>query len=88
MWENATNSCRMMEAIVQIGSAGMSAPLGSVPLGKKSRADGLLHNSAVVTRRTVQALPRSGLTSLGRSIEDMPRANVFSLSWWAANSAN
>ena len=47
MWENATNSCRMMEAIVQIGSAGMSAPLGSVPLGKKSRADGLLHNSAV-----------------------------------------
>jgi hypothetical protein len=39
MCENATHSRRMMEAIVQSGSAGISGPLGSVP---KARPGGQL----------------------------------------------
>jgi hypothetical protein len=77
MCENATHSRRMMEAIVQSGSAGISGPLGSVPPGKKGRADSLLNTSAIVARRSFQALPPSGLSSVGRWIENISRANCY-----------
>jgi hypothetical protein len=79
MCENATHSRRMMEAAVQSGSAGTSGPLGSVPPGKKGRADSLLNTSAIVARRSFQALPLSGLSSAGRWFENMSRATVISL---------
>ena len=79
MCENATHSRRMMEAAVQSGSAGISGPLGSVPPGKKGRADSLLNTSAIVARRSFQALPPSGLSSVVRWIENMSRATVISL---------
>ena len=77
--ENATHSRRMMEAAVQSGSAGTSGPLGSVPPGKKGRADSLLNTSAIVARTSFQALPLSGLSSAGRWFENMSRATVISL---------
>jgi hypothetical protein len=79
MCKNATHSRRMMEAAVQSGSAGISGPLGSVPPGKKGRADSLLNPSAIVARRSFQALPPSGLSSVGKWIENMSRAAVISL---------
>jgi hypothetical protein len=79
MCENAAHSLRMMEAGVQSGSAGTSGPLGSVPPGKKGRADSLFNTSAIVARRSFQTLPLSGLSSVGRLFENMSRATVISL---------
>ena len=77
MCKNATHSRRMMEAIVRSGSAGISGALGSVPPEKKGRADSLLNTSAIVARRSFQALPPSGLSSVGRWIEKISRANCY-----------
>jgi len=69
----------MMEAIVRSGSAGISGALGSVPPEKKGQADSLLNTSAIVARRSFQALPRPAYRALASGLKRYREPTVISL---------